>query len=628
MKTKMIYILLSLLILIPSCTPTESPPTDTPPPAPTSLPPEAAPTPTSIPISFGIISVWEAYRTVQGYDWPANTEITVIMTSKEGVQKEVISINTTSDGQLPQTEFNSVLKDGDQFTVELNDSQLQLPVRLVTVFADPENNTIKGVAEPDTRVTITFEYPAGTVNDLETMSDADGNFEFDLSSIAEWDNERHYWISHFYHPNIDTTITNESAQIRFLSRTYDSNFVTTRLNIPDLSTSGTGNYLIDFDTDGDLDLILNQFDWPPPQDSLPVLAFRNNGKGNFSDATVEVFGGTSLETTNARHWAVQDFNGDELEDLFIAESGIDHPPFGGGQSLLLIQNEEGQLIDETQTRIPQHPAFTHHVSAGDIDNDGDVDIYMCNIWGSEYGPAIYLNDGSGYFIEDATRIPSIITNLEKVYLASILLDVDNDGDLDLFLGGAGTVQDAILINDGSGFFTHAPADSLPPRLGGSESQTVAVNSVDFNNDGWLDLVTSINVDYQSDITMQLFYNNGDGTYRDETSLINQDWVNDRKPGCEMAYGSGWLIWLFIVDYNDDGWSDILVQGASCMLSLLFANDHGESFSIAENYNEVAREESFGTSYLWGLVPGDLDGDNDLDLVILTTSVGQLVVLRE
>jgi hypothetical protein len=257
-----------------------------------------------------------------------------------------------------------------------------------------------------------------------------------------------------------------------------------------------------------------------------------------------------------------------------------------------------------------------------------MDIYMCNIWGSEYGPAIYINDGDGYFTEDSTRIPSVIANLQSVYLASIFLDVDSDGDLDLFLGGAGPVRDTILLNDGSGFFTYAPADSVPPRLGGAASQVVAVSSADFNNDGWPDLVTSTNVDYQRDINMQLLFNNGDGTYRDETVRINQDWVTDRKPGCPMGYGEGWLIWLYIVDPNNDGWPDILVQGASCMLSLLFTNERGDSLSVTENYNELIRDVSPGPENVWGIVPGDLDGDGDLDIIILFAGIEQLVALRE
>ena len=620
--------ILFLMIMLAACTQAETP-TPVSQPTHTITPPDqATPTDTPIPVPYGWISVWEGHNWIQGFGWPSNKEVLIVMASSEGELKEEFAFVTTTDGEILLTEFESDLEDGDQFTIEMDGHQLQITARLVNLYVDPENNVLMGIGEPNVRVTISLEYPPGTYVELETISDGDGYFEFDLSSIADWDIHRHYWITHFHHPNFATAIINESHQVRFISGSHGSTFVSTRLDIYDLATAQTGNMAMDIDSDGDLDLILNPFDWPAPQDALPVKAYRNDGTGNFTDDSGEIFNGTVPQTTNIRHWAVQDFNGDGMEDLFLAESGIDHPPHGGGQSLLFIQNDAGQLIDETQARLPLHPAFTHHISAGDIDNDGDVDIYMCNIWGSEYGPSFYINDGAGYFSEDYSRIPWTISRLNDVYLASILLDVDNDGDLDLFLGGAGPVPDAILLNDGNGYFTNAPVGSLPARLGGSESQVVAVSSADFNHDGWLDLVTSVNVDYQRDINMQLLYNNGDGTFWDETARINQDWESDRKPGCHMQYGSGWLVWLYIVDPNNDGWPDILVQGASCMLSLLFANDQGESFSVAENVNEIVSQVSGGPNNLWAIVPGDFDGDSDLDYVILFAGIEQLVALRE
>ena len=392
------------------------------------------------------------------------------------------------------------------------------------------------------------------------------------------------------------------------------------------STAQTGNILMDFDSDGDLDLILNQFDWPPPQDPQAVLAYRNDGAGNFTKATKEVFADTPLVTTSARDWSIEDFNGDGRADLFIADHGQDHDPFPGGQSLILVQNENGQLIDETQTRLPQMLAFTHSVATGDIDQDGDIDIYMGNIWNpSQVGPRFYINNGDGFFSEDTTRIPGEMTKLERKFTASLLLDVDQDDDLDLVLGGhdGAGVRDVILLNDGTGKFSYAPDENMPLRLGGPGFDTVAINSVDFNKDGWPDLVMSMHLRYQFDANLQLLINNGDGTFKDETFRIEQDWSVYRNPDC-IGENAGWLVQPYIVDANNDTWPDILVQGDRCLQDLLFLSDNGERFAVTENYSEFTIDNGMPP---WALIPGDVDNDRNLDVVLIYTSMTQQVYLR-
>jgi hypothetical protein len=425
-------------------------------------------------------------------------------------------------------------------------------------------------------------------------------------------------------PSITLIMDSDKRLIAHFVRT--SNLLPFDVDVRSYSPTHSGNILMDFDSDGDLDLILNQFDWPPPQDPQPILAFRNDGTGTFINATNEVFAGAPVVSTTARHWAVKDFNGDGLLDLFIADHGQDHEPSPGGQSLIFIQNEAGQLIDETEERLPQQNAFTHNVAAGDIDGDGDVDIYMCNIWGAtNIGPRFYLNDGEGFFQEDSTRIPSELTNLRKKYTASLLLDVDQDDDLDLVLGGHDSPgkADLVLMNDGLGFFAYPPEPSLPPRLGGLGFETVAISTADFNRDGWSDLVMSTHLHYQFDPNLQLLINNGDGTFRDETYRIEQDWPTYTKPGC-VGETSGWLNWPFIVDSNNDDWPDILVQVDDCLTHLLFENIEGEKLVVVENLNHFTVDDG---TVPWALVPGDVDGDGNMDVVLLYTSMTQQVYLR-
>lgn len=393
------------------------------------------------------------------------------------------------------------------------------------------------------------------------------------------------------------------------------------------SSNHVANIAMDFDLDGDLDLILGQFDWPPPQDPQAVLAYRNDGNGNFEKATAEVFADIPVVTFNITDWAIADFNGDGLEDLFLGDGGQDHDPFLGGQSLILIQNGEGQLIDETQSRLPELLAFTHNVAAGDIDGDGDVDIYLCNIWNStQVGPRFLINDGEGYFSADSTRIPGEITSLSRKFTASVLVDVDLDDDLDLVLGGhdrPGT-RDVILLNDGFGKFTYAPDDSMPPRLGGPGFDTVLITPGDINQDGWPDLLMSTHLKYQFDPNVQLLINNGDGTFRDETARIEQDWSFHRNQNGCGGSTDGWVTGISIVDANNDSWPDILVSGDSCLDYILFLSEEGERFVAAENYGQLRNKR--GDRH-WGLIPGDVDNDGNLDIVLIYGDMNCQVYIR-
>ncbi len=408
--------------------------------------------------------------------------------------------------------------------------------------------------------------------------------------------------------------------------------------------------LIDFDADGDLDLVIQNDKGPIPG---TLLAFRNEGQGNFVEATDEVFGELASEFEKSRHWAVADFNGDGKDDLFLAQQGVEPcDPCDGEPNRLYIQNDLGQLVDETIARIPQDVAFTHNTTAGDIDNDSDIDIYVGNWPGQRpVGPRFYINDGTGVFSEDKTRIPPMIARdvNADAYSSCVLVDVDNDGDLDLVLGrpaphgGPLLPNDTILLNDGAGQFNYAPDGSMPPRLDGGDVEEVGISTADFNNDGWPDLVISLQHVYGIepnrqwiDPKLQLLYNNGDGTFRDETSRMEQDWSAfippDRRDNDTQV-----IDWSLIVDYNADGWLDIVTVGYN-VFPVLLENVGGEEFVVVENFGQyrinyydgypIFRDWNGPQRFPTFVVPGDLDNDGDLDFIVLFESDTQIVLLRK
>lgn len=374
------------------------------------------------------------------------------------------------------------------------------------------------------------------------------------------------------------------------------------------SSEGT---LIDFDSDGDLDVLIAHFQWPVTPG--PLQALRNDGQGHFTDETAPVLGTQNVQLVNPRDFKVADFNGDRRMDAFIADHGEDVPPYPGGQSRILIQTADGRLIDETSTRIPVQKAFTHSVCAGDIDGDGDVDIYMGNIgpWEQQIGPRFYINDGAGYFTPDTTRLPPSLTSLQQIYESCVFVDVDGDGDLDLVLGAQATqdlARDAILLNDGQGNFSFAPEAAMPPRYGGPDRGTVNVATADFDRDGWPDLLMATHQWY-TEPYIQLLLNKGDGTFRDATGRIPQTWPS----------GEAWVKWLMPADLNGDGWADFVTSALDAD-PRLYLNMGQAQFQDASELLPVL------PNFLSLLLPGDLDNDGDVD-VLITTGSGNYLVAR-
>ncbi|MCX6952129.1 MAG: FG-GAP-like repeat-containing protein, partial [Verrucomicrobia bacterium] len=342
-------------------------------------------------------------------------------------------------------------------------------------------------------------------------------------------------------------------------------FATTTTAVTDGSLQSLSDgHLIDFDSDGDLDLVAVQVFSPPtvPETRTRLRAFRNNA-GTFVDVTDAVLGNVTM--VHPRHAHVADFNRDGRPDLLIVGHGTDTPPFPGEQTKLLIQTADGRLVDESASRLPAHTSFTHNVAVGDIDGDGDLDIYMANVNGGDSGPRFYLNNGTGIFTEVTDRLPADIANRTngRNYTGNLLIDLTGDGRPELVLGPGDTGPNEILLNDGTGRFIRDARYTLPAKLLGSRATTVTIATTDFNADGAPDLLLGTTggtellpdgrtIDGYGIPGLQLLLNRGDGTFYDATDGAGFTWSANER----------WVIWTRLADFDGDGRTDILAMVAS------------------------------------------------------------------
>jgi len=313
-----------------------------------------------------------------------------------------------------------------------------------------------------------------------------------------------------------------------------------------------------------------------------------------------------------------DYDNDGFLDIYLVnaaplvepQSPIDFAP----KNALYRSNGDGTFKDVTALAGVGHNSYGIGCSAGDYDNDGNLDLYITNFGAN----VLYRNNGNGTFT-DITTIAKVSSPLLSTGCA--WTDYDNDADLDLFVANyvdwtvetdrpcyakelrvycnpkiyPGT-RDVLYRNDGDGTFADVSEETgiwtAPPNRG------LGVIAGDYDNDSDQDLYVANDMDGN-----YFWQNNADGTFEELGLLVGLGFGESGEAEAGMGTDSG--------DYDNDGLLDFVVgnfQNEPCRLY------HNDGYGL---YTDVSFTSSIGEAtypYLtWGIVFFDYDNDGHKDI---------------
>lgn len=371
----------------------------------------------------------------------------------------------------------------------------------------------------------------------------------------------------------------------------------------------------DFNNDGFLDFVATRID-DASLGSIPaqLQVYLGDGHGGFVDSTDTLFATGTPWVNYVPRMIVADFNSDGVDDIFAIDNGIDREPFTGGQNKLFLSSN-GTLVDATHN-LPQGLRNNHGASVGDVNNDGSLDILVNALMFD--GNDLQINNGHGLFQSAHSLMPDLtIPNpwgdgrIVQTNTSSGLIDVNNDGWVDMILGGwdnSNGGKTELYLNNGTGSFANSTPILLPPSSIPNEI-VLDIQAIDLNGDALPDLALSItnggnSSDFYHTPYMQLLVNQGGGHFVDETAARYAQ-------STSMQSSTAWYKSIEVVDFNRDGYADILLDDPNMGSAILLNDGNGyfeKSFQLPEGLEPGQPGYSTATDE-------DFNGDGMPDLVI-------------
>jgi hypothetical protein len=306
----------------------------------------------------------------------------------------------------------------------------------------------------------------------------------------------------------------------------------------------------------------------------------------------------------------------------------DYPPGEAPTNRLYRNRRDGSFEDVTDRAGLRRTGWASGVCAGDYDNDGRIDLFI-----TYYGAnVLYRNQGQGRF-EDVTRQAGLETTGTRWGSGCTFVDIDRDGDLDLFVanylafdltsapepgagpncvwkgvpvncGPKGLPFDTNLLyrNEGTGRFVDVSESSGIARVTGRYSMTAV--AADLTGDDWPDIYVA------GDSTAAILYrNNRDGTFTDVAIPSGAAYGEHGNPQAGMGIGAG--------DFNSDGLVDLLKTHFADDIPALYRN---LGRGLFEDVATAMRLNVQNRYVQWGAGLHDFDNDGFADILYVTGNV--------
>jgi hypothetical protein len=307
--------------------------------------------------------------------------------------------------------------------------------------------------------------------------------------------------------------------------------------------------------------------------------------------------------------AVGDVNNDGRPDLF----------FTANQSANQLYLNEGGLHFKDATSaagIQQNGGWSTGVTMADVNGDGALDIYVCQVGNYlklKGHNLLYINDGKGHFSEQAAKYG---LDFRGFSTQAAFFDYDKDGDLDLYLlnhsvhasenYGEASIRntrdsirgDRLYRNDDNRFMdVSAQAGIYGSRIG----YGLGIGIGDLNNDGWPDLYIS-NDFHENDY---VYFNQGNGKFKENVHGA-------------LGHSSTFSMGNDIGDYNNDGWLDVVTLDMKPDEETILKSSVG-----SDPYNIFQFKVNYGYHYQYSRNMLQLNQGNLLGTTAQFSEIGQM-----